>query len=46
MSNLKYCIKESIINGLSWLSKNQNNDGSFGDIYKITIKFNEGGLFK
>lgn len=36
MSNLKYCIKESIINGLSWLSKNQNNDGSFGDIYKIT----------
>ena len=23
MSNLKYCIKESIINGLSWLSKNQ-----------------------
>lgn len=36
MSSLKCCVRESIIKGLSWLSNNQNPDGSFGSIYKIT----------
>ena len=36
MSKLEETIQFSINKGLIWLSKNQNEDGSFGELYPIT----------